>query len=316
VTTNDAKVGHNIALAQRFNLELRMVSTFTLKVMKGRGFVHKDKSTPGFYVKTHFSFGPEQKSLVVKQDEPNWNAVYTYSIPSEHEAAVLKLEAMIDRTFFDDCIGMLRLLVADHKPNQPFEGWMPVKKEKEPQGAPQGELYLHSMISPPSLTNFRFLVKQQFFSFGDFTVKDHKDRNVFNVVGSWPNKFYLKDMNNASIIEIKKRSFIALQPSYDLYDCATGAMVLSITHVFSWGMGSKFEVEGSTEPLVIHGDYFARSWHIQRKRDGAMMAQISRLWSFTDHYAIDISPHENIALLISAVVVVDYEVSKDRNRRR
>jgi len=158
-------------------------------------------------------------------------------------------------------------------------------------------------------------VKQQVFSFGDFQIRDHAGKNIFNVQGSWPRHFYLKDLSGNTLIDIKQRSLIALQPSYDLYDAANGALILTVTHVFSIG-GSKFTVQGGTEPLVIHGDYFSWTYTISRVRDGAIMASVQRnLWAWSDSFTIEVSLQENIALMLSCVVVIDHEIQKKRNRK-
>jgi len=152
-------------------------------------------------------------------------------------------------------------------------------------------------------------------SFGDFTIKDYTQKHIFNVQGSWPRHFYMRDNTGLTLMDIRQRSLIAFQPSYDIYDPVTGQVMMTITHVFHFGV-MKFTIEGWIEPLTIRGSFFDFDFTIVRNRDGAVMARVSRiLFQWTDHYAIEISLQENIALMLAAVVVIDHEIQKQRNNR-
>lgn len=101
--------------------------------------------------------------------------------------------------------------------------------------------------------------------------------------------FHMMDVFGQKLIHIKKRSLIALQPSYDFYDAATNQMVMSVTHVFSFG-ASKFRVEmigsvsdvqakGLGQELVIKGSWYEMEYGFY-KQDGSMCAQVRKsYWS-------------------------------------
>lgn len=65
---------------------------------------------------------------------------------------------------------------------------------------------------------------------------------MFKVEGSWPMSFHMMDVFGKKLIHIKRRSIIAFQPSYDFYDATTNQMVMSVTHLISFGT-SRFKVE-------------------------------------------------------------------------
>jgi len=217
----------------------------------------------------------------------------------------------------DQLIGLIFVQPLKTPENQIVDNWYelmadPRKKNDEPAEVKRGEIHLKLTLSPAVLDNFLFLVRQQLWSFGDFSIKDQTGNRIFQVEGSWPMNFYLQDNFGNTLINIKKRSLIAFQPSYDLYDPATGGMCMSITHEISFG-ASKFRVDMPNDGMVIRGNYYEQDYQFYRA-DGSVVCLARRdPWAWTDSYVVEISPTENIPLMLCAIIVIDHECHRHRN---
>lgn len=168
-------------------------------------------------------------------------------------------------------------------------------------------------VDRPLLDNFLFCCRRLAFSFGDFSITDEHRENIFFVEGSWPMKFYFKDKFGRNAVDIKKRSFIAIEPSYDFYQAGTNQILMSITRRIAF-MGEHYDIDSLGDQIIVQGDIFAFNFTFVRKRTNETIAIVDRqLFTFTDTYNVEIAPTENIPLLLACVIIIEYE---EHRRRR
>lgn len=98
---------------------------------------------------------------------------------SEQDASPLHIAVKHDRALMDSTLGTLDLGVTTLPANQATDAWYKVRssissfmqqlKPDEKKIPDAGEIRLQMLLSLPVLTNFLMVVKQQYFSWGDFT---------------------------------------------------------------------------------------------------------------------------------------------------
>lgn len=188
----------------------------------------------------------------------------------------VEISVLHHNTFSSDrFIGHCILVPMQMQPEQPVDTWVTLQDKPDPRivnqpvTASRGSIHLKVVLSRvdpvsctigsdltfthlkyklghASLDNFVFQIRFRLWSFGDFCIMDELGRRIFKVEGSWPNHFYMHDLYGRPVLDIRKRSLIAIRPSYDFYIPGTNAVVMSITHTISFN-GMSFHIEVKEE---------------------------------------------------------------------
>ena len=152
----------------------------------------------------------------------------------------------------------------------------------------------------------RFVMKQEFWSFGDdFVIQDDHGNDCYRVDGrafSFGDKLSLLDMSGNELAFISQRLF-SWGPSYEIHRPGHGVAEVSKEH-FTF-FYCKFAVDGpGDEDYEASGDFLDHEYEIQGG-NGTAAVVTKRWFSWTDSYGIEIADGEDPVLLLATAVVID-----------
>jgi len=255
------------------------------------------------------------KTTADRTSNPIWNTEFHMLINSRNWNSPAIISLWHHNTFSSDkFLGQTAFMPQQLIANQQYDQVLTLQDNgKDPKHhIDKGTLHLKYRIGAPSLDTFVFQVRQRVWSFGDFSIAEESGRRVFTVTGSWPMTWYLNDQFGRAVLDIKKRSFIAIQPSYDFYVPGTKQMLMSITHQISFG-GARFVIEMPNDTLEVRGNIWDWTFTCYRPATNEVVACVNREWGWTDTYAVEIAPTENVPLMLACIIVIDHEEDKRRN---
>jgi len=159
----------------------------------------------------------------------------------------------------------------------------------------------------------RFILKQEFWSFGDdFVIRDEQDNDCYRVDGkafSFGDKLSLQDLAGNELAYIAQRVF-SWGATYEIHRPGHEVSVVSKEH-FTF-FYCKFEIDGpGREDYEASGDFMDHEYEIQGPH--GLAATVSKRWfSWTDTYGIDIADDVDPVLLLATAVVIDLVCHADR----
>ncbi len=169
---------------------------------------------------------------------------------------------------------------------------------------------MNEIIDPrspdPNLPLMRFIMKQEFWSFGDdFVIRDAAENDRYVVDGkvfSWGDKLSIRDMQGNEVAFISQR-LLSWGPTYEIH--RPGHAVTEVTKELFTFFYCKFAVDGpGEEDYEASGDFLDHEYEFQRS--GQVVAQVTKRWfAWTDSYGIEISDSEDPVLLLATAVVID-----------
>eukprot|EP01116_Phalansterium_solitarium_P000723 TRINITY_DN10577_c0_g1_i2.p1 TRINITY_DN10577_c0_g1~~TRINITY_DN10577_c0_g1_i2.p1 ORF type:complete len:499 (+),score=145.86 TRINITY_DN10577_c0_g1_i2:52-1497(+) len=307
-------------LAAQFGLTVRFKKDFNIVVKQARNLANLSKNPPDAKARLQIAHHKFNSSVVKKSLDPTWNNEFSLVLPMRLMGQPLEVRVFNHNMILsDDFLGLCAIVPSNVPEGVWHEHWLPLLADPQKTGKkegdrsiPRGDILLRYCTSPPQLDNFVFLVKHRAWSFGDFSIQEDSGRNVFSVVGKWPMNFHMLDFAGRQSIHIKKRSFIAFEPSFDFYVPETKNLLMSITHQISFG-GPTFLLEMPGETMKIRGDVFNQTYDFIRG-NGSVVARVMReYWTYTDTFAIEIAPGENVPLFLACVIVIDHEIRRRRS---
>jgi uncharacterized protein YxjI len=153
----------------------------------------------------------------------------------------------------------------------------------------------------------RYLMRKQLFAIGDdFWVEDESGQRVFRVDGKVlriRQTFVLEDPSGAEVATIRKK-LVSLRDTMDVE--SEGQVVARVRRAMFSPFRQRFHVDvaGGAE-MVVQGNITDHEYEV--RRDGGTVAEISKRWfSLRDSYAVDVSPAEDVALVLALTVAVDW----------
>jgi uncharacterized protein YxjI len=153
----------------------------------------------------------------------------------------------------------------------------------------------------------RYLMRKQLFSIGDdFWVEDEHGQRVLKVDGKVlrvRQTFVLEDASGAEVATIRKK-LLSLRDTMDIE--RDGAPIARVRKALFAPFRQRFDVDvADDESLIVQGNITDHEYDV--KRDGTKVAEISKRWfSIRDTYAVDVDPNEDVALILSITVAVDW----------
>jgi len=190
----------------------------------------------------------------------------------------------------------------------PFEDKADSKKRHETMG----DVHLKLYKTLPVLDTFLFAVKQRAWSFGDFSITEPNGRRVFTVEGSWPNNFFFRDMFGREVIMIR-RKFFSLNSTYEFFQPGTKNVLMTLQQQF-FQFTPTYEIHVAGDSIKVVGDIWDQRFTCIRQSTGAMVANVTReYFTFTDTYAVEIAPTENVPMFLACVIAIEHEEHRRRN---
>jgi len=82
---------------------------------------------------------------------------------------------------------------------------------------------------------------------------------------------------------------------------------MRITRIISFS-NVEYIIETNEDKLIVFGDVWSYSFHFKRKSTGQIVATIGRdSWVYSNCYFTEISPTENVPLILACVIVIEHE---------
>jgi len=303
-------------MAQQFGLNIRYRRQFQLDIIEARNLLFHGKEAPNPYCQISCAYIHSKIPAVMKTNNPHWNNTLPLSLNSISFGQPMTIEVKHHSTGIfssDQLIGICSFLPSQIQEGIKMDQWLPIfHQEKKNQNQHSGEIHCSYLLSPPLVDSFLFVVKKNAWSFGDFRINDESGSPCFFVEGSWPKSFFFKSKTGQQIVHIKKRSLIAIEPSYDIYQAGTQQLLMTITRRIAF-MAVTYDIETNGDFLDIKGDIFSQCYKFIRRRTGEVVVDTHReYFSWTDTYLVEIAPTENVPLLLACVVVLEHEEQKRR----
>jgi uncharacterized protein YxjI len=160
----------------------------------------------------------------------------------------------------------------------------------------------------------RYLIREKLFHITeDSAITDENQQPVYQVNGklfSLHNTLTMRDMAGNEIVTIRKH-LIALRPTFEILHA--GQEVAEVRKRMFTPFGDRFVIDiPGPDDLEINGNIFEHEFSVTR--GGQVVATISKRWfSFSDTYAVDVAPGENVPLILASVLALD--LTEDAERR-
>ena len=159
----------------------------------------------------------------------------------------------------------------------------------------------------------RYQIRERIFSFGDsFTIKDQEGIDRFQVQGkvfSLGDQLSLQNMDGQELYYIEQK-LMRLLPEYNLHK--NGQVVAVCKKRFTL-FGSKFDIKSPMGLIEIDG--YPMNYNYDIKRNGQTVATVDKqFFSLSDTYGADIRNGEDVAFILSLVIIIDQVVHDDKNR--
>lgn len=153
----------------------------------------------------------------------------------------------------------------------------------------------------------RYVMRKQLFAIGDdYWIEDEQGQRVFRVDGKVlriRQTFVMEDAAGTQLATIKK----PLVSFRDRMDVEMGGQAAAkVRKALFAPLRQRFDVElGDGSHLRIQGNITEHEYDVLR--GDQPIATISKKWfSIRDTYAVDVSPQENVPLILALTVAVDW----------
>jgi len=317
--TEDPRITAVRLMAEELGINVRYKRSLQLTIVEAR-IILSMKEIPNAECKVRCGSVKAKTAVVEKSRDPTWNKKMRFMMNSLSYQQPLEFEVKHKgKGLFksDHTIGTCSILPANIDENGENDKWLPLdpkKKDEKFEPGAAGELHVLLKKSKPILDCFLFVVRQRVWSYGDFSIHDEQRNPVFSVEGKWPMDFFFRDKFGKETIRIQKRSLLAFQPSYDLYQAGTKTLLMTITRAVEF-FNEVYLIQGANgDRLDVIGDVWAYSFNFRRRSTGEVVAGISRdTWAYENSYVAEILPTENIPLLLACVVVIEHEEFRRNN---
>jgi len=166
-----------------------------------------------------------------------------------------------------------------------------------------------------------FILKQKMWSLGgSFNVFNVNDRRtpVYKVKGKFQ-FFDTLDMTmmdlatRQPIVRIKKGMHFLSMPKVKIFN-PRNQLVCTIKQKWTFYTPTFWIHMADGTVLSLNGDFFSWQYTITHPRLG-VVASVSRKWGWTDTYGVQITPGQDIPVMIACAVVIDKLVTDRRKRR-
>ena len=163
------------------------------------------------------------------------------------------------------------------------------------------------------LSLMRYVLKQEFWSFGDdFVIRDEQENDCYRVDGeifTFGDKLSLCDMAGNELAYIAQRVF-SWGATYEIHRPGHEVSVISKEH-FTF-FSCKFGIDGpGREDYEASGDFMDHEYEIQGPN--GLAATVSKQWfSWSDTYGIEVVDDEDPVLILAAAVVIDLVCHDDK----
>jgi len=153
----------------------------------------------------------------------------------------------------------------------------------------------------------RYVMRKQLFAIGDdYWIEDEAGQRVLKVDGKLlrlRKTFVLEDANGTELATIEKK-LVALRDTMRIE--RGGQTIAKVRKALFAPFRQRFNVEANgSEDLVIQGNITDHEYEV--RRGDAPVAEISKRWfSFRDTYAVDVTPGEDVGLIVALTVAVDW----------
>ncbi len=153
----------------------------------------------------------------------------------------------------------------------------------------------------------RYLMRKKLFAIGDdYWIEDERGQRVLLVDGKLlrlRKTFVLKDAGGAEVATIRKQ-LVALRETMDVE--RGGRVIAKVRRALFAPFRQRYDVEVEGQSgLVIQGNVTDHEYEVTR--DDQPVAEISKRWfSVRDTYAVDVSPAEDVGLVVALTVAVDW----------
>lgn len=160
----------------------------------------------------------------------------------------------------------------------------------------------------------RYLIREKLLHITeDSVITDENRQPVYQVNGklfSLHNTLTMRDMAGNEVVTVR-RHLISLVPTFEI--AHAGQEVAEVRKRIFTPFGDRFVIDiPGPDDLEINGNIFEHEFEV--RRGGQVVATISKRWfSFSDTYAVDVAPGENVPLILASVLALD--LTEDAERR-
>lgn len=159
----------------------------------------------------------------------------------------------------------------------------------------------------------RYVIKEQFWSFGDdFYIYNDQRQPVFFVDGhafSWGNNLSFQDMQGNELAFISQK-LLSWKPKYEIH--RNGALFAEVIKEFSWfNKTFTLDVPGPND-YSIDGSFWQRDY--QFTRQGRVVAHVAKhFWAWSDTYGVEIVSGEDDVSILCSAIVIDQVLHDEKN---
>lgn len=148
----------------------------------------------------------------------------------------------------------------------------------------------------------RLFIKQKLFSMGEkFTVKDHTEKDVYYVEGSFmkiPKTFSIRNASGEEVALITKKTFSFL-PKFLVE--VNGQEVLMIRKDFSI-LKPRYTIDAAN--IEVRGNWWEMDFQVLRQ--GKVVGYVSKKWfTWGDSYEVQILDEEMEKIIVAIVIAID-----------
>ncbi|NMD72070.1 hypothetical protein HHO41_17380 [Bacillus sp. DNRA2] len=145
-------------------------------------------------------------------------------------------------------------------------------------------------------------IKQKVFSLsGKFTVKDHEEKDVYFVEGSFmqvPKTFSIIDTKRGQVALITKKTF-SLLPKFFVE--VNGREVLTIKKEFSF-LKARYSIKAAG--IEVQGNWWDMDFQVSQ--NGEVIGKVNKEWfTWGDSYKVQILNEEMETIIIALVIAID-----------
>jgi len=153
----------------------------------------------------------------------------------------------------------------------------------------------------------RYVMRKKLFAIGDdYWIEDERGQRILLVDGKLlrlRKTFVLKDVTGAELATIRKQ-LVALRETMDVE--RGGQVIAKVRRALFAPLRQRYDVEVEGQAgLVVQGNVTDHEYEVRRADEP--VAEISKRWfSVRDTYAVDVSPAEDVGLVVALTVAVDW----------
>lgn len=148
-----------------------------------------------------------------------------------------------------------------------------------------------------------YIMKQKFFSFGNFVITDDQGYEVLYIKRKWGfNKYVIENVRGEEQVTIRQKLF-SLRLTFDITSNEHYYGTIN-KPFFSFYDNYNVKLYNNDE-LRIEGDFFSHEYNISSPNYGGV-ASVSKQWfTFNDTYGVFIHDGMDAALVLGCVLVID-----------